>query len=537
MTVDWLKDAVFYEIYPQSFADSNGDGIGDLQGVIDRLDHLAWLGVDAIWFNPLFASPFVDAGYDVSDYLQVAPRYGTNDDLDALIAAAGERGIRIVLDLVAGHTSTEHAWFQSELAASGPHPDGDRYVWRADPPPTAPVGQLTGTPAWVRSPGPRAGWYLKNFFDAQPALNFGWARNPNGEPWRDPVDAPGPRRNRQALRDILDFWLRRGVSGFRVDMAFSLVKDDPGLRETTALWREIRAWLDAAHPDAVLIPEGTEPRTEGSLAFHADFFLVIRAEHASLFDNGFAGVLPFQDQQPAFFDADGDGSTRTFLDGWARAREADDTRPIMLASADHDFSRLAGGPRTNEQLGAAWTFLLTWGSVPCVYYGDEIGMRYLPGMPEVEGSICNPGYNRSGCRSPMQWDESANAGFSSAPADQLYLPIDPDPNRPTVADQLADPSSTLHLVRDLIRLRRETPALRTGASQEVINDGYPFAFIRGGSHLVAVNPRREAASLADDRIHGATVLFGSGLDVDGGPVDGNVLVLDGFGYAILALQP
>ncbi|MDH3299973.1 MAG: alpha-amylase family glycosyl hydrolase [Acidimicrobiia bacterium] len=535
MTNDWMADAVFYEIYPQSFADSNGDGIGDLRGVIDHLDHLAWLGVDAIWFNPLFASPFVDAGYDVSDYLRVAPRYGTNDDMLELIAAAGERGIRIILDLVAGHTSTEHEWFQAELAAPGPHPDGDRYVWRTDPPPARPANQLMGTPAWVPSPGQRPGWYLKNFFDAQPALNFGWARNPAGEPWRDAVDAPGPRRNRQALRDILDFWLSRGVAGFRVDMAFSLVKDDPGLTETVALWREIRAWLDATHPDAVLIPEGTEPRTGRSLAFHADFFLVIHAEHASLFDNGFAGVLPFQDQEPPFFDAAGHGSTRTFLDGWDRARQVDPNRPIMMASADHDYDRLACGPRTAEQLGAAWTFLLTWGSIPCVYYGDEIGMRFLPGMPEVEGSVCNPGYNRAGCRTPMQWDRTANAGFSTAAAEGLYLPIDPDQDRPTVADQLDDPSSTLHLVRDLIRLRRETPALRTRSSQEVVNEGYPFAFVRGGSHLVVVNPRREAASLIDNRLRGATLVFGSGIGVAVDEVAGDTLTVDGFGYAILAL--
>ncbi len=536
MTTDWLADAVFYEIYPQSFADSNGDGIGDLRGVIEHLDHLAWLGVDAIWFNPLFASPFVDAGYDVSDYLRVAPRYGTNDDLFELIAEAEERGIRIVLDLVAGHTSTEHEWFQTELAASGPHPDGDRYVWRTDPPPAAPANQLSGTPAWVPSPGPRPGWYLKNFYDAQPALNFGWANVGADEPWRDPVDAPGPRRNRQALRDVLDFWLSRGVAGFRVDMAFSLVKDDPGLVETVALWREIRAWLDDAHPDAVLLPEGVEPRTGAAPAFHADFFLVIHAEHASLFDNGFAGVLPFHDQRPPFFDAAGAGSTRTFLDGWSRAREVDTHRPIMLASADHDFDRLACGPRTAEQLGAAWTFLLTWGSIPCVYYGDEIGMRYLPGLPDVEGSICNPGYNRAGCRTPMQWDATANAGFSTANAGDLYLPIDPDPDRPTVADQLADPSSTLHLVRELIRLRRATPALRTTASRQVVNEGYPFAYIRGGSHLVIVNPRRETASLADDRLLGATVLIGSGLALDGETVESDVLSLDGFAYAVLALR-
>ena len=535
MSTNWLTDAVFYEIYPQSFADSNGDGIGDLRGVIDHLDHLTWLGVDAIWFNPLFASPFVDAGYDVSDYLEVAPRYGTNDDLIDLIAQARARNIRVVLDLVAGHTSIEHPWFQAELTASGPSPEGDRYVWRDDPPP-APVGEhLAGTPAWVRSPGPRAGWYLKNFFDEQPALNFGWSNLPADEPWRMGADAPGPLRNRQSLRDIMEFWLGHGVSGFRVDMAFSLIKDDPGRAETMALWRELRSWLDIAHPDAVLIPEGSEPRTGAPLAFHADFFLVIHPEHASLFNNGAAGVLPWLDDTPPFFDADGCADANAFLAGWVRARRVDPARPILLSSADHDFSRLGCGPRTDEQLGAAWTFLLTWGTVPCIYYGDEIGMRYLPDLPDVEGSICNPTYNRAGCRTPMQWDDGPNAGFSSADPEALYLPIDPDPNRPDVATQRDDPSSTLHLVRRLIELRRSTPALRTGAGTEVLDAGLPFAYVRGGTHLVAVNPRRDTATLVTDRLIGASQLIGSDPGRDNAVIEHGRLELGAFGYVVLEL--
>jgi maltose alpha-D-glucosyltransferase/alpha-amylase len=528
---DWLAHAVVYEIYPQSFSDSNGDGIGDLRGVIDHLDHLAWLGVDAIWFNPLFTSPFVDAGYDVSDYLTVAPRYGTNDDLFELIGAARERGIRIVLDLVVGHTSVEHPWFQAELAASGPSPDGDRYVWCTDPPYRDTSGDLAGTAAWVRSPGPRPGSYLKNFFDAQPALNFGWGSVPDDEPWRDAVDAAGPTRNRLALREILDFWLSRGIAGFRVDMAFSLVKDDPDLVHTAAVWRDLRAWLDEAYPDAILVPEGTEPRVGPRLAFDADFFLVIGAAHATLFDNHAPGLLPFHDPVPPFFGADGAGSTRVFLDAWAHARQGHPDRLVMLASADHDFDRLACGDRTGEQLGAAWTFLLTWGSVPCIYYGDEIGMRYLPGLPAVEGSICNPTYNRAGCRTPMQWDRGPNAGFSAAPPDALYLPIDPDPDRPTVAAQRADDASVLHLVRRLIELRRSTPALRTRSSIEVVNEGYPFAYVRGGTHLVVLNPRRDPATLTDDRVRGARVLLASGTRI----VDADVRI-DGFGYAVLALS-
>ncbi|QZY28512.1 alpha-amylase family glycosyl hydrolase [Nocardioides coralli] len=532
---EWLRDAVIYEIYPQSFADSDGDGIGDLRGVIDHLDHVASLGVDAIWFNPCFASPFVDAGYDVSDYLQIAPRYGTNDDLAELVDRARERGLRVILDLVAGHTSIEHEWFQAELAAAGPDPRGDRYIWCEQPPAEGWELDMPGTPAWVRSPGPRPGYYLKNFYDEQPALNFGWTTTSPDEPWRDAMDAPGPRRNRQALRDILDFWLSRGVSGFRVDMAFSLVKDygvEKGLEASVEVWREIREWLDQAHPDAVLIPEGTEPRTGRPLVFDADFALVIHGAHASLFDNHAAGTLPFQPPREPFFDADGRGSTAPFLEAWAAARRGDPHRPVVLATADHDFNRLRCGGRTPEQLGAAFTFLFTWGSVPSLYYGDEIGMRYLPGMPDVEGAICNPGYNRAGCRTPMQWDDTPNAGFSMAPADRLYLPVDPDPNRPTVQAQEQDPGSTLTLVRELLALRRATPALQGHAETRVLHDHYPLAYTRGGTHLVVVNPRREPAHLEAPEASGSSLLWGRGVEVEPGGVQ-----VAGFGYGVLELGP
>jgi len=533
---DWLSDAVIYEIYPQSFADSNGDGIGDLAGVRAHLDHLQWLGVNTIWFNPLFASPFVDAGYDVADYLQVAPRYGTNDELVELVALARDRGIRVLLDLVAGHTSVDHAWFRAELDADGPDPDGDRYIW-ADRDGGGALWQgVPGTSPWVRSPGPRPGYYLKNFYEAQPALNFGYARLLPEEPWRQPVDAPGPRRNRQALRDVMAYWIERGVAGFRVDMAFSLVKDDPGQLATVALWRELRDWLGKAYPEAVLIPEGTEPRGDASAgqaqpSFDADFFLVIHAAHSSLFNNGGAGELPWYGPAACFFDADGGGSTETFLQEWVRARQDRPDRPIILATADHDYSRLASGSRDAAQLGAAFTFLLTWGSIPSIYYGDEIGMRYLTGLPNVEGSVVHAGYNRSGCRTPMQWDGSPLAGFSSVddPA-RLYLPLDPAPARPDVATQLADPASTLHLVRRLLALRRDTPALRTRASTAVLNAGYPFGYLRGGSHLVVVNPRREPASMSVAGLGGLAPLIEQGVRHHG-----DTLTVEGFGYGILAL--
>src|SRR6185437_3094823 len=262
-TPTWLNDAVLYQIYPQSFADSNGDGIGDLRGIAEHLDYLAWLGITAVWLNPCFVSPMRDAGYDVADYLTIAPRYGDNHDLPELADQARARGIRLLLDLVPGHTSDTHPWFVASAHDEGDH----RYIW-AGP---GPDGQLPER--FVRSPGSRTGGYLPNFFDFQPALNFGYARQKADEPWRQDVAADGPRANRAALRTIIDHWLRLGVSGFRVDMAYSLVKDDPDRAETTRLWREVRAWLDRAHPDTVLLSEWGDPALAVPAGFHADFFL------------------------------------------------------------------------------------------------------------------------------------------------------------------------------------------------------------------------------------------------------------------------
>ncbi len=497
--VSWLSDAVIYEIYPQSFCDSNGDGIGDFKGAISRLDYVASLGINTIWLHPCFTSPFNDAGYDVADYYTVAPRYGTNADLIEFMAAAKERGIRVLLDLVVGHTSTAHAWFQHELASdSSISNTADRYIWAdADQSGLADVGVL-GSAAWVQSPGPRRGYYLKNFFDTQPALNFGYATLRDDEPWRQPVDAPGPLHNRAELRQIMSYWLDRGASGFRVDMAFSLVKDDPDLAATMALWRELRSWLAKSYPDAVLIPEGVEPASQSASAFDADFFLAISDEHLSLFSNGAAGRLPDQQPGPCYFDSAGQGSLDVFREGWEGLRGRQPDRLVLMGTSDHDFARLACGERSGvHQLGPAFAFLLTWGSVPVIYYGDEIGLPYQPNLPNVEGSVCFPGlYNRAGARTPMHWAAGVNAGFSSADPERLYLPIDPDPGRVTVAEQEADPDSLLSLVRQLLSIRAAHPGLGTGADTIVLHSGYPLVYSRGGEYLVVVNPSGQTRSVS-----------------------------------------
>lgn len=564
----WLRSAVAYEIYPQSFADSDGDGIGDLRGLIGRLDYLAWLGVDVLWLNPCFTSPMRDAGYDVSDYFSIAPRYGTNDDLAELTRAARGHGIRVLLDLVAGHTSDQHPWFRKACddpadgryifaepgqvtgfrrarrpGHAGGDPVSDPVPWPGEQEADPARGE-SGAPGphWIASPGSRAGWYLPNFYPFQPALNFGYARKSADEPWRQPADAPGPTANRAALRQIIGFWLDLGVAGFRVDLANTLVKDDPGWRETAALWRELRGWLDSSYPDAALLSEWGSPAVSVPGGFHADFYLAVAPPHRSLFDNGQGMALggPEAKGDPCFFSAAGGGSTEKFLAAWrGDAAAVGDAGLIALFSSDHDFSRPACGDRTGEQLGALFAFLLTWPTLPGIHCGDEIGMRYVPGLPDVEGSQIWPGWNRAGSRTPMQWDEGQNAGFSAGPAGSLYLPVDPDPGRPTVLAQTADPDSLLHEVRRLIGLRKEVPSLRTGGPVRVLNAGYPLVYERSGTHLVVINPRRERAAF--------TLPFasrGSGGGLGAGPerlagrgvsIRGDEIVADGFGYGIFAM--
>jgi glycosidase len=524
----WLRDVVIYQIFMPSFADGDGDGIGDLKGAIAHLDHLEWLGIDAVWFNPCFVSPFRDAGYDVADYLTIAPRYGTNDDMAAFIAEARRRGIRVLLDLVAGHTSVRHPWFQASASDTA----DDRYIWSDRP-----------GPGFVPSPGRRPGYYLKNFFDEQPALNFGYARADDAEPWRQPTDAPGPKANRDALGQIMAYWLDRGVAGFRVDMAYSLVKDDPDFSATVALWADLRARVQARYPDAVLLPENHYRLAPGMgvrAGFDADFFLVIEQAHSLLFNNGGAGTLPTLPEHSAcYFDATAPDPAATlgaFLRKWDEHQAASGGRRlVVLPTADHDFSRLATAPRTAAELGAAFAFLLTWGSIPSIYYGDEIGMRYLTGLPDHEGSRWSPRFNRAGCRTPMQWDPALpNAGFSTAPAERLYLPQDPDPDRPAVAAQHRDPASTLNRVRRLLQLRRATPELRTAATTTVLAAGYPLVYARGDRHLVVVNPAGTART-AD--IPSLAACNARPLEASGTTVTGRRVETEAFGYGVFALEP
>ena len=486
MPAKWLKDAVFYEIYPQSFFDSNGDGIGDLNGIIEKLDYIRSLGCNALWINPCFDSPFKDAGYDVRDYKKVAPRYGTNDDLYRLFDAAHRKGIRVLLDLVPGHTSEEHPWFLESKKPEKNEYSG-RYIW---------------TDSWFRGcrnipaiggEAERDGVYLLNFFKCQPALNYGFLKPE--ESWQMPVDHPEAVATREAIKDVMRFWLSRGCDGFRVDMANSLVKyDDENKSATSAIWRNVREMLDAEFPEAAMVAEWSCPPQALRAGYDMDFYLNWdnNGYGALMREYGNAGRTPGAPDD-SYFRRDSRHDISRFLDeymAWYR-----DTRGlgyISLVTCNHDTTR----PRFNmdeSELKLAYAFLFTMPGVPFLYYGDEIGMRYLK-VPTKEG-----GYTRTGSRTPMQWTAGKNLGFSAGSPDSLYLPVDPSPDAPTVAAQAGDPASLLETVRAILALRHAQEDLQADAEFEplCVQTGQPLVYRRGGL-LLALNAAGEAAKAALD---------------------------------------
>lgn len=476
----WLDDAVFYEIYPQSFQDANSDGIGDFRGIIRRLDYIRELGCNAIWMNPCFLSPFHDAGYDVADYYTAAPRYGSNDDLKELFCEAHARGIKIILDLVPGHTSIDHPWFQ-QSALPTPNEFTDRYIWTDSVwEDFNGVGNIRGS---LRGYSERDGSCAVNFYTTQPALNFGFAHPDPEHPWQQAANAPGPMATRQAMKDVMRFWLSMGCDGFRVDMAASLIKNDPDSSATIALWQDFRAFLDAEFPDAVMVSEWGQPDKALAGGFHMDFLLHFGPSHYNDL---------FRCDHPFFSKKGGDISQ--FAEKYQELyRSTGGKGLICIPSGNHDMRRLAW-KLDEEEMKIAFAFLLSMPGAPFIYYGDEIGMKYLK-TPSVEG-----GSERTGARSPMQWDSSANAGFSCASPEKLYIPIDPDPNRPTVEKQAADPHSLYHEVKKLIALRHSHPVLQSRAAFQFLYAGknqYPLVYTRSneeGTLLIAINPSEQAAA-------------------------------------------
>lgn len=485
----WLNDAVFYEIYPQSFCDSNGDGIGDINGIISKLDYIQWLGCNALWLNPCYDSPFIDAGYDVRDYFKVAPRYGTNDDLKRLCSELHRRGMHILLDLVPGHTSDQCEWFR-ESQRDEKNEYTDRYIWTDTV--WENVGGIINVMGMTRGGTERNAAYLTNFFNAQPALNYGFA-NPDPERhWQQTPDAPGPRATVEAIKDVMRFWLSLGCDGFRVDMAGSLIKADPDQTANIKLWQEFREFLDNEYPDAVMVSEWAQPDKSLLAGFHMDFLLHFGPSHY---------MDLFRTETP-YFSRKGEGDLTKFFDLYMenmektryRHPEAEhkpeipDGGMMCIPSGNHDMVRMAHF-LDQDEMKIAFAFIMSMPGVPFIYYGDEIGMKYVEGLTSVEG-----GYERTGSRSPMAFDDSENAGFSTAPEDKIYIRQDESKADINVANEKNDPDSLLNEVKALIQIRQEHPALHNRSSFRLFrNNGssYPLAFIRScrrESMLAIFNP-------------------------------------------------
>ncbi len=457
----WLKDAVFYEIYPQSFQDSNGDGIGDIPGMESRLDYIASLGCNALWINPVYDSPFRDAGYDVRDYYKIAPRYGTNEDMYHFFSAAHERGIKVLMDLVPGHTSDEHAWFQqSKLAEENEY--SDRYVWTN--------GAFVGIAdhPYISGMCEREGAYMLNFFASQPALNYGWGVV--CEPWQCAADSSAAKATAKALKDIMRFWLDHGCDGFRVDMADSLVKNDDDDKHATArIWKDVRKMLDQDYPEAALVSEWCNPNSAINLGgFHMDFYL----DHQG---NGYNQLL--RSAHPFFRTDDGDiqNFLKDYMPKYARSK---DHGYISMFTCNHDTPRL---PKyLNEQERRLfYAFLFTMPGVPFLYYGDEIGMRYLS-LKSVEG-----GYHRTGSRTPMQWNHDKNHGFSTA--DTIYIQQDTAIDAPTVEDQSSMDNSLLHYTKKWIALRHQYEDLQADETLHILHGEKNILIYQRGNMICALN--------------------------------------------------
>ena len=487
---EWLSKAVFYQVYPQSFKDTDGDGIGDLNGIVQQLDYIKWLGCNTIWLNPCFESAFQDAGYDVIDFYKVAKRYGTNDDLVRLFREAHKRKMRVCIDLVAGHTSIESPWFK-ESQKRERNEYSDRYIWTPD--------STIKPEKHVSGKFERNGTYRKNFFDCQPALNYGFGEPDPACPWEQPTSAEGPTKTRQELMRIMDYWMDKGCDGFRVDLASSLVKKDPNLVETNKLWAEVRTHFQNRYPEGILLAEWGNPMKAIKAGFMMDFIIQFGGSgYNELFFNK-EGVFR---RDTCYFSLEGNGSPKKFIDNIRKQLDSVGANGyVCIPTANHDFQRPRSGSRnTDEQLKCVMAFLFTMPGVPLVYYGDEIGMRYISGLPNKEGSVVTRG-NRAGSRTPMQWSRATNAGFSTAPPEMLYLPIDTLANFPTVEVQRNDQNSLLSFTRSMLKLRAKYPALASGGDVDFLTTqekAYPLVYTRGKDghrFLVIVNPTGKPQSI------------------------------------------
>jgi alpha-glucosidase len=503
----WWQTTTIYQIYPRSYADSSGDGIGDLRGIIAKLDYIRDLGFETIWVSPFFRSPQRDFGYDVSDYRDIAPEYGTLADAEELIREVHARGMKVLFDLVLNHTSDQHPWFL-ESRSSRHNPKRDWYIWRSSPSPCGRGAKGEGRPPnnWKAIPGGSAWhfdettgqYYFANFLPFQPDLN-----------WRNP-------EVKQAMLDVVRFWLDKGVDGFRFDIFHSIYKDaqfrdnpfSPKFipeewvagyfqkwvnnihqPEAYELAKELRTILDSYSPTRLMVGEvyGEDATVKQYIGETHDGFNM-------LFSWDLLNFKP-----SAYF-------FRTAIQ-LCETLYPEPYTPVYVFG-NHDRKRLIthiNGDTRMAKLLALFQFTIR--GVPVTYYGEEIGMvdgnfsaktaldpvaqRYA-WIPQFILDLLGVYVNRDGCRTPMQWDSSPNAGFCN-PAATPWLPVHENRKWANVGDQLQDENSLLNLYRDLIRLRRDTPALRMGGLELVADpamDRGLLAYRRASQDhtlLVAIN--------------------------------------------------
>lgn len=518
----WWQSGIIYEIYPRSFQDSDGDGIGDLRGIIRRLDTLSWLGVDAIWIAPIFPSPMADFGYDISDYCNIDPIFGSLDDFDVLIDEAHRRGLRVILDFVPNHSSDRHPWF---IASRSARSDAKRdwYIWHDGNtdagPPNNWVSQFGGS-AWTHDRQTDQ-YYLHSFLPQQPDLN-----------WRNPEVV-------EAMHDVLRFWLDRSVDGFRVDVLWLLIKDDKfrdnpvnpsyqigqpainrmlslhnaDLPEVHAIVAGFRAVLDS-YSDRVLIGEVYLP-LERLVRYYGE--------------NRTGAHLPFNFQ--LIHTAWNASAIAALVDNYERALPSGAWPNWVLGN--HDQPRI--GARVGQaQARIAAILLLTLRGTPTMYYGDELGIGHVAIPP---AAVRDPwdhrepglGVSRDPERTPYQWDSTAGAGFTTG---QPWLPVDADFRTQNFETLKEDPRSILRLYQRLITLRRHYRALAIGTYRqiEVMDDVMIFERKHQDERIIVVlnfGQTRRTLSIAAVPIE-TPVLLSSYLDVEcGSPFDGTVRCNEG----------
>ncbi|HEV2147995.1 MAG TPA: alpha-amylase family glycosyl hydrolase [Longimicrobiaceae bacterium] len=523
----WWQTGIIYEIYPRSFQDSDGDGVGDLTGIISRLDYLHWLGVDAVWIGPIYPSPMADFGYDVAEYTGVDPLFGTLETFDRLLAEAHARGIRVILDLVPNHTSDRHPWFL-QSRRSREDPKRGWYVWRDPAPDGGPPNNWLssfGGPAWSFDE-PTGQYYLHSFLPEQPDLN-----------WRHPEMWPQMER-------VMRFWLDRGVDGFRVDVVWHLVKDarlrdnprNPDYRprrdppnealvpafsadqpEVQEIVARMRRTTDE-YPGRVLIGEAYLPF--GRLVRY--YGVASPGMHLPL--NFHLITSPWEAVEVESTVAEYEGTLPP--DAWPN-----------WVLGNHDRSRVASRVGAGQARVAAM-LLLTLRGTPVLYYGDEIGMPDAEIPPErmrdPRGKRI-PGSSRDPARAPMRWDGSPGAGFTTG---DPWLPAGGVPAGYSVEAQRDDPGSVLTLYRHLVRLRRAEPALHRGPYTPVPAAGEnTLGYVREWQDrrfLVALNFGEGAARFRPERgtVQGRVVLS-TRLDREGEAVDGGLELRGDEGVVVL----